>query len=96
MNATLTDHQQAVVRRLIQSGRYASEEEVLSAALGRLEESETVDEKREALRRDIEEGIAALDRGDYVSCDERGLKELLEDVKSGGREKLSNRNSGRK
>jgi len=96
MNATLTDHQQAVVRRLIRTGRYKSEEEVLSAALGRLEDLETGDEKRDALRRDIETGIAALERGDYVSCDEQGLKELLEEVKSSGRQRLSSRSSDRK
>jgi hypothetical protein len=42
----------------------------------------------EELKQMVKEGIDALDRGDYIELDEKGLREFLEQIKREGRERL--------
>lgn len=84
MNVSLTREQEALVRRLVDSGRYASERDVLATAFEQLEAFDR-------LRREVQEGIDALDRGDYVTYDDQGLRGFVEGVKARGRAKLSGR-----
>ena len=88
MTISLTEEQEALVRRLIARGRYKSEQEVLAAALTWFE---TYEEKLDALRRDIEDGIAASERGEATDYDDDALKQYLDGVKARGRAKLDAR-----
>ena len=67
LNVVLTEKQQDFVAALVQSGRYRDVSEVVDEAL-RLIESRDADDtiKLERLRAEIDVGIAAIERGDYV------------------------------
>ncbi len=85
MNVSLTPEEQAIVTRLVASGRYSSEKAVLNAALVLLEEDET---QTDALREEVEKGLDALARGDFTEYDQEGLKNLATEIKARGRENL--------
>ena len=74
MKVSLTPELERFVQERIASGRYRSESEVLEAALSLLREREEREREREAklaaLRADIDEGIASLDRGEGIPGDE--------------------------
>ena len=57
----------AFVYEAMQSGSFASEADVVAAGLRLLREQ---DEKRHALRQDIQVGIDSLDRGEGIPSDE--------------------------
>lgn len=58
---------QAFVRQKVASGQYDSERQVLEAALGRLEQSENWSgPSGEELRKLVQEGVDAADRGELV------------------------------
>jgi antitoxin ParD1/3/4 len=61
-NVVLTDHQAALIERLVQSGRYQNASEVLRMGLRLLEHYESI----EALEAAIAEAEAAYRRGDYT------------------------------
>lgn len=52
-----------MVQSIFKSGQYESESEVIREALGLLH-------RRDLLRRDINEGIAEIDRGERIGADE--------------------------
>ena len=83
MSISLTPEEEAIVARLIASGRYRSEKAVLNAALVLLDEDEA---QTDALRREIEKGLDALARGEFTEYDENGLKSLAAKIKARGRE----------
>jgi antitoxin ParD1/3/4 len=72
MGLEITPDLEDMVHAILQGGRYENESEVLRAALSLLGQ-------RDQLRKDIQNGIAELDRGDYVS-DEQIFHELDEKV----------------
>ncbi|WP_250656944.1 type II toxin-antitoxin system ParD family antitoxin [Alkalimarinus coralli] len=65
MNVSLTPQLERYVKEKVTSGMYNSVSEVMREALRLLEERDAVKEmKLEALRRDLQEGIVELDRGE--------------------------------
>ena len=67
-NVVLTAHHEALIERLVASGRYQNASEVLRAGLRVLEREDTEYEaKLAALRAAIQVGIDAADRGDVVT-----------------------------
>jgi antitoxin ParD1/3/4 len=59
----------ARLRARVQSGRYDSTEDVLQASLVALDDAEAEDSANDALRREIDIGIAELDRGEGIPGD---------------------------
>jgi antitoxin ParD1/3/4 len=63
MNISLTPQLEEFINEEVRSGRYKSASEVVRAGLRLIQ---LRDAKLEALRRDIQEGIDELDRGEVV------------------------------
>jgi antitoxin ParD1/3/4 len=68
MTIHLPQHREQFVRDLVQSGRYASEDEVIDKALQLLEETDE-QAKLADLRREIAVGIEQADRGELSPFD---------------------------
>jgi len=67
-NVNLPDPLAAFIQNRVQSGRYQNASEVVRAALRLLEQRESEDELRlQILRRQVQEGFDALDRGAYTA-----------------------------
>jgi antitoxin ParD1/3/4 len=81
MNVSLTPELERLVAERVESGRYASASEVIREALRFLEERDRLT----TLRRDIDAGIDALDRGESRPFD----KAAIARIKRAGRERLS-------
>ena len=85
MNVSLNPQFEKLVKQKVQSGEYASESEVIQEALRLLEQR---DKKLIELRAEIQIGLDQLERGEYTTYDEDGLKDLAKTIKSRGRERL--------
>lgn len=71
MSLNIPPEVERAIRERVESGQYPSADDVLRAAMQALDWAEAEYENRlEALRRDIDEGIADLERGDVVSQEE--------------------------
>jgi antitoxin ParD1/3/4 len=68
MTIHLPEHHEQFIRDLVQSGRYASEDEVIHKALQLLEENDE-QAKLASLRREIGIGIDQADRGELAPFD---------------------------
>ena len=68
MTIQLPEHREQFIRDMVQSGRYASEDEVLDKALQLLEESDD-QAKLAELRQAITIGIEQADRGELAPFD---------------------------
>ena len=80
MNISLTPHLESLVKTKVESGLYNSASEVMREALRLLEARDQLDAlRREALRRDIQEGI---DSGE-------GAPLNMEAIKARGRARLA-------
>jgi len=81
-NVVLTQHQQALIETLVDSGRYQNASEVMREGLRLVERREGEDAARiERLRGMAREGIAAIDRGDFQTfADARALVAHLNTV----------------
>ncbi|HEX7118797.1 MAG TPA: type II toxin-antitoxin system ParD family antitoxin [Longimicrobiales bacterium] len=67
MNVSLTPELERAISELVESGRYRSASEVVRAAVRLLLEREEEREvKLAALRKAVDEGVEALDRGEGV------------------------------
>jgi antitoxin ParD1/3/4 len=65
-NVVLTDHQEALISSLVESGRYQNASEVLREGLRLVEQRELEDQARlEALRAALDEGLTDLAEGRY-------------------------------
>jgi antitoxin ParD1/3/4 len=70
-NVVLTEHQEALIESLVQSGRYQNASEVLREGLRMVERREAEEAaKLEALRAAAEIGVAALERGAFKEFDD--------------------------
>lgn len=82
----LTEHQERVIEKLVETGRYQDASDVVREGLRLVEERESNDAaKLDALRQAIDAGIDAVDRGDYKQFDsieelERYLRGLSDRV----------------
>lgn len=80
MNMTLTPELEELVQSKIETGQYASADEVLREALRLLEERDRMRAKRkDAVRSRIRLGVEALDRGEYADGEEF-FEELMADL----------------
>ena len=84
-NLVLTEHQSALVERLVTSGRYQNASEVLREGLRLIERRESEDAMRMAALRDAAKvGIADIDTGNFRSFDsEEKLGQHLATLASG-------------
>ncbi len=86
MNVSLTPQLESFIRQKVSTGLYNSVSEVIREALRLLEEKEALKAmKIQALRRDIQEGLDALDQGQGKSLD-------IEATKVKGRKILAQKN----
>lgn len=85
MRVTLPERLADLVKRMLDSGHYASPEEVVAAALALLDQR---DKKLAALRGDIQDGLA----GGASKIFDEGV---VEDIKQRGRERLAKRKNSR-
>jgi antitoxin ParD1/3/4 len=73
-NVVLTDHQQDVIERLVESGRYQNASEVLREGLRLIERREREDAlKLEALRQAAQVGLADLAAGRFTDIQMDGI-----------------------
>ena len=79
MDVSLDEHFEKLVKQMLESGEFSSDTEVVQTGLQLLEKHQ---QKREVLRRDIQEGLAS---GVGRSFD----KSVVEDIKRRGRERLA-------
>lgn len=86
MDLSLPPHLERLIQEKIENGLYQTPREVVEVALRLLEERDVMQQHLEALRGDIQEGIAALDRGDYYEYGD--WRELAEEFKAEGRKLL--------
>lgn len=90
MNINLGSQWQTFVDERVQSGRYVSASEVVRDGLRLLQAQEAMQAARlDAVRAEVDRGIAALDRGEGRSLDPDGLSAYLDDVDRRGRERLA-------
>lgn len=67
-NVELSEQEEALIQRLVATGRYRDAGAVIRQGMRLLEEQECDDEaKLEALKAAIQVGIDAIERGDYVT-----------------------------
>lgn len=75
MNVSLTPQLETFVKRKVSTGRYNSVSEVVREALRLLEERDAMQAARlTLLRKDIETGLASLDRGEGRALDVEAVK----------------------
>lgn len=73
-NVSLTSEQNAFIEKLVQAGEYQSASEAVRDALRVLQQRRREDAvKLRALRAQLQAGLDALERGDFVQIDERDL-----------------------
>jgi antitoxin ParD1/3/4 len=74
----LTSKQDAFVEQVIKAGDYPNASEVVRDALRLLQQRRRDDAlKLKALRKQIEAGVDALERGDFIEIDEAELEDFL-------------------
>jgi len=86
MNISLTPALEKLVDEKVASGMYQTASEVVREGLRLLKDR---DEETARLKRDIQEGIDAIERGDYTEYDLDSIHLLAEDVKTRGRKRLA-------
>jgi antitoxin ParD1/3/4 len=86
MNVSLTPELEKLVDGKVSSGMYQTASEVIREGLRLLAER---DAARESLRRDIQAGFDAIDRGEYTDYTSATIHKLADRVKSRGRERLA-------
>ncbi|WP_246725224.1 type II toxin-antitoxin system ParD family antitoxin [Beijerinckia sp. L45] len=86
---TLTAEQDASVDGAVSAGVYADADEAMRDAVRGLQQRHQEDDlKLKVLRTQVDTGIAALDRGDFVEVDDADLDDYLDDLNL-GRSRLS-------
>jgi antitoxin ParD1/3/4 len=89
VEVTLSPELEALIAEQVESGHYPSPGEVVRDALRLLQERLMLPErKRESLRRDVQIGLEALDRGEYDEYDDPS--QLAAEIKARGRLRLEN------
>jgi putative addiction module CopG family antidote len=86
MEVFLTPDQEAFVRLAIERGRFRSKEDAVREALNQWEERER---KRAEFLATLEDGKAALSRGEGRILTEQSMGELAEEVKARGQAQLA-------
>ncbi len=87
MLATIPPDLEAFIQAEVASGKYASADDALSEAVRLLQERER---QLASLRSEIEIGISAFERGDYITIlTDSDRQALIDDIQRRGRERLS-------
>jgi antitoxin ParD1/3/4 len=80
-NISLTAQQDAFVDEIVKSGEYQNASEAIRDALRALQQRRREDAlKLERLRAAVDEGDAALARGDYIEVDDAGLEAFMDEL----------------
>ncbi len=97
MNVSLTPQLEKLVQEKVASGRYNSASEVVREALRLFEDKERLRRLRfEKLKKQVAAGLEALDQGEYIGLDSKGLERHMEDVKVRGRKRLAKKKTSAK
>jgi putative addiction module CopG family antidote len=86
MRLALTPEQQDFVRRAVESGRFARAEDAVREAMDLWVERER---RRAEILAAVDAARAALERGEAIEVTPLSMRELAEDIKSRGRERLA-------
>lgn len=85
MNVSLTPQLEDLLKEKVSTGMYSSVSEVVREALRLLSERDSMQEmKREALKKDIAQGINSLNNGEGKSLD-------IENIKAEGRQVMASK-----
>ena len=79
MPVQITPELESLVQEILAQGEFQDEAEVLREALHLLQ-------KRQQLMRDVNDGVAQLDRGESSEYDENSLDQFLDDVRAAEQE----------
>jgi antitoxin ParD1/3/4 len=80
-NINLTREQDIFVEKVVKSGEYQNASEAIRDALRALQQRRKEDAlKLKALRQQIEAGVEALERGDFVEIDDVDLEDFFEQL----------------
>jgi antitoxin ParD1/3/4 len=80
-NVSLTPEQDAFIDEVLEKGEYRNASEAMRDAIRALQQRRAEDELRlEQLRVAIDQGIAALERGDYTEVDDSELDAYLDEL----------------
>ncbi len=89
MEVALNPELEELIAEQVESGNYPSPGEVVREALRLLKEQlELSERKRGFLRRDVQVGLEALERGEYEEYDTDDIQQLASEIKTRGRERL--------
>ena len=90
MNVSLTPELEKLVNDKVSSGMYQTASEVIREALRALQQRDQLRERElQAIREKIDRGLEQIERGEYIEYDERTVKDLAEEVKTRGRQRLA-------
>jgi antitoxin ParD1/3/4 len=85
-NISLTPEQDAFIDEMLKKGEYRNASEALRDAIRALQQRRTEEAlKREKLRVAIQQGVAALDRGDYTEVEDEDLDAFLDELATADR-----------
>jgi antitoxin ParD1/3/4 len=80
-NINLTPEQDAFIDELLKAGEYGNASEAMRDAIRVLQQRRAEDAlKLDKLRVSIQQGVAALDRGDYTEVEDERLDAYLDDL----------------
>jgi antitoxin ParD1/3/4 len=80
-NINLTREQDIFIDKVVKSGEYQNASEAIRDALRVLQQRRKEDAlKLKVLRRQVEAGVDALERGDFVEIDEVDLEDFFEQL----------------
>jgi antitoxin ParD1/3/4 len=85
-NISLTPEQDAFIDDMLKKGEYANASEAVRDAIRALQRRRALDAlKLEKLRLAIQQGVAALDRGDYTEVEDEDLDAFLDELATSDR-----------
>ncbi len=89
MEVALSPELEELITKQVESGSYPSPGEVVRDALRLFKEQLELREPKLAyLRRDVQAGLDALDRGEYDEYDSDDVQQLAAEIKARGRVRL--------
>ncbi len=85
-NISLTPEQDAFIDEMLKAGEYRNASEALRDAIRALQQRRAEEAlKLDKLRLAIQQGLAALDRGDYTEVEDEDLETYLDDLAASDR-----------